>query len=60
MDKLADHKFAGVTPALRADISHFYSNPSPVLVSSGKNVRRWNKTKQEVDDLRAATLAPAN
>jgi len=60
LDKLADHKFAGVTPALQANIFHFYANPSPVLVSSRKDVRRWNKTKQEVDELRAATLAQAN
>jgi hypothetical protein len=58
LDKLADRKFAGVSPELRANIFRFYSNPSPVLVSSRKEVQRWRKTQEELDGLQSAPSAP--
>jgi hypothetical protein len=59
-DKLAGHKFAGVSPELRADIFRFYSNPSPVVISSRKEARQWRKTQEDLSALQTATIAQAN
>jgi hypothetical protein len=58
LDKLADHKFAGVPPELRANILRFYSNPLPVF--SRKEAQRWRKTQDHLSALQAATIAQAN
>jgi Zinc dependent phospholipase C len=56
MDRLAKNKFAGVTPALRANLLNFYKDPdAPNDVKKKK--KRWRKLQAEVQQLRTTQLA---
>jgi len=52
LDQLAGHNFDRITPALRANILAFYSDPGAPIATK-KNPADWQKTEAEVERLRA-------
>ena len=58
LDKLTNSKFAGMAPAVRNNILAFYQNPSAPNFTKKKR-EQWNKTQQELDQLRAIQPAQA-
>ena len=52
LDKLADHKFADMTPELRKNILDFYST-AEVPVFAKKNPEKWNKVLKNVTLLKS-------
>jgi zinc dependent phospholipase C len=58
LDKLADHKFQGLTPELQTNILQFFSAPKAAEIL-GKDPKRWEKTQQELVALRNTPLQPA-
>ena len=57
LDKLAEHKFQGVTPELQTNLLQFFGAPKAAEVL-GKDPKRWEKTQQELVALRNSTLQP--
>ena len=57
LDKLADKKYAQVTPDLRDDILHFYEGQSVAANAKPKDREEWEKAVKHVEELRSATLA---
>jgi len=57
LDKLADHKFQGVTPELQSNILQFFGGPKAAEVL-GKDAKRWEKTQQELAALKNTPLQP--
>ena len=55
--KLEDRKFAGVTPALRADILQYYGSAKPPAAAKKKE-DQWHKTVLALDKLKAFEPAP--
>jgi hypothetical protein len=54
--KLADRKFAGITPNLRANLLSYYKDRrAPVAEKNKKAAEKWTKLMAQVDQLRAAT-----
>jgi len=56
LDKLAEHKFQSVTPALRANILAFYANPNAPIATK-KHDKDWQKTLRDLEQLRAMNIA---
>ena len=56
--KLAQQNFAGVTPGIRADLLHFYSDPNAPYATKRK-AREWNKLQVDLKRLKDSTLAPS-
>jgi hypothetical protein len=56
LDKLADSKFAGISPELRDDILAFYRDPGAPNTTKKKR-DRWNKTMAELEQLKSASIA---
>jgi hypothetical protein len=60
LGKLADHKFAAVSPELRADILAYYSDRKPPVGPQTKKVSAaWAKTLEQLDQLQAADTVAA-
>ena len=60
LDKLTQHNFDQVTPELRANILAFYSNSSGAPLATRRKPATWQKTQDELQQLKAApTAAPA-
>jgi len=57
LDKLAEHKFANVTPDLRNNILQFYAQASAPAQANSKSNEEWQKAMKNVEQLKAATLA---
>ena len=56
--KLADRKFAGITPQLRANLLDYYKDrKAPAAEKDKKATEEWTKLMGRVDQLRAATPA---
>jgi hypothetical protein len=55
LEKLAEQNFAGVTPGLRADLLHFYSDPNAPYATK-RNAKQWNKL--QIDLKRLKDFAP--
>ena len=53
IDQLADEKFAGARPELRADILKFYGDPNGDY-STKKDPKAWAKVQTELEQLKAA------
>jgi len=54
--KLADRKFAGITPNLRANLLNYYKDrKAPVAEKNKKAAEEWTKLMARVEQLRAAT-----
>lgn len=56
LDKLADTKFAGISPDLRKDILAYYQDPNAPNTTKKKR-DRWNKTMAEIEQLKATQMA---
>jgi Zinc dependent phospholipase C len=57
VDDLAERKFAGLTPTLRANILDYYAHPAKP-VDTEKNPKQWAKTQKQLNDLKAASVVP--
>jgi Zinc dependent phospholipase C len=51
LDRLADHQFRGLNPALRDNILKFYSGSGPVAITQ-EGMERQEKTQRELDEMR--------
>ena len=56
LDKLADTKFAGISPDLRKDILAYYQDPNAPNTTKKKR-DRWTKTMAEIEQLKATQMA---
>ena len=54
LSRLSEHKFNGVTPDLRDNILHFYSDLS-APISTKKDTVKWQNVLTELDQLKAVT-----
>jgi hypothetical protein len=54
LTRLSEHKFSGVTPDLRDNILHFYSDLS-APISTKKDKVKWQKVLSSLEDLKAVT-----
>ncbi len=50
---LAEQKFAGVSPAVREELLHFFSNPDAPYATK-HNVKAWAKVQEQLEQLKAA------
>jgi hypothetical protein len=54
--KLADRKFAGITPGLRANLLAYYKDRKAPVAGKNKNgAEEWAKLMGQVEQLRAVT-----
>ena len=51
LEKLADQNFAGVTPSLRANLLHFYSDPNAPYATK-RNAKQWNTLQIDLKRLK--------
>jgi hypothetical protein len=56
LDRLADLKFAGVSPELRASLLEFYSDPNAPYATK-KDANEWTRVQAEIEQLKSAPLA---
>lgn len=56
LDRLAEGKFAQVSPELRTNILAYFADPAPPLAVK-KNKKEWAKVAREVDELKADSVA---
>jgi hypothetical protein len=54
LSRLSEEKFKGVTPDLRDNILHFYSDPS-APISTKKDKVQWQKVLSSLEELKAVT-----
>ena len=54
LSRLSEHKFNGITPDLRDNILHFYSDLS-APISTKKDTVKWQNVLTELDQLKAVT-----
>ena len=59
LDKLAQDKFAGLSPDLRQNILAFYQNPSAPNYAKKKR-EKWSKIQQELNQLKATEAVQAS
>jgi hypothetical protein len=59
LDKLANAKFEGLAPDVRQNILAYYQNPSSPNFTKKKR-DKWNKVQQELDQMKATGVPPAN
>lgn len=59
MDKLADHQFAGMTPALRDNIVTFYESVK-VPVFAKKHPDKWSRALRNLEQLKAMGVVGAS
>lgn len=59
LQKLAEQRFAGVTPALRDEILFFFSSPNAPYATK-RDAKAWAAVQQELTELRSASIAPAS
>jgi len=58
LEKLARQNFAGVTPGLRVDLLHFYSDPNAPYASKHK-AKQWNKLQIDLKRLKDFVPTPS-
>ena len=58
LDRLAEQKFAGLTPDLRADILRYYSDPKAAY-STKSDPKAWAKLQAELQELKNTPPAPS-
>ena len=51
LEKLAEQNFAGVTPGIRANLLHFYSDPNAPYATK-RNAKQWNKLQIDLKKLK--------
>jgi Zinc dependent phospholipase C len=60
LGKLADRKFAGVSPELRANVLDYYKDRKPPASPPNKKANaEWTKLMGQLDQLEAATATPS-
>jgi Zinc dependent phospholipase C len=61
VDKLAENKFAGTTPELKAELVHFFAEPDASYATK-HNAKAWTKLRAQLQQLKSASVdsAPAN
>lgn len=57
LSQLSDTKFNLTSPELRANIVEFYSDPT-AAIETKKDAARWQTVQTQLDQIKAATLAP--
>jgi hypothetical protein len=57
LDKLADRKFAGVSPELRSNLLDYYKDRKQPDTSSKKASEAWAKLRAQIDELQGSTAA---
>src|SRR5438445_6065753 len=57
LDELAETKFAGVTPEVKAELLHFYADPDAPY-STKRNAKAWAKVRAELQQLTSSPPAP--
>jgi Zinc dependent phospholipase C len=58
LEKLAEQDFAGMTPGIRANLLHFYSDPNAPYATK-RNAKQWNKLQIDLKKLKEFA-APAS
>ena len=58
LEKLAEQNFAGVTPSLRANLVHFYSDPNAPYATK-RNAKQWNKLQLDLKRLKDSVATPS-
>ena len=58
LSQLSQNKFNLTSPELRANILEFYSDPAAPIATK-KDPARWQSVQTELDQIKAATLPPA-
>ena len=53
LGQLADEKFAGVSPGVREELLHFFSEPDATYATK-RNVKAWAKVQVQLEQLKAA------
>ena len=51
LEKLAEQDFAGVTPGIRANLLHFYSDPNAPYATK-RDAKQWNKLQIDLKKLK--------
>jgi hypothetical protein len=61
LDKLASQKFAGMSPELREELIHFYSEPDAPYATK-RHPKAWDAVQSELAGLKSTTpsAVPAN
>jgi len=57
LDQLAETKFAGITPEVKAELLHFYADPDAPLATK-RNAKAWAKVRAELQQLTSSPPAP--
>jgi hypothetical protein len=58
LDQLAEKNFAGVTPALKAELVQFFADPGAAY-STKRNAKAWAKVQAQLEQLKSAGPGPA-
>jgi hypothetical protein len=58
LEKLAEQNFAGITPSLRANLLHFYSDPNAPYATK-RNAKQWNKLQLDLMRLKDSVAIPS-
>ena len=58
LEKLAQQNFAGVTPGLRSDLLHFYSDLNAPYATKRKP-KQWNKLQVDLKRLKDSGTHPS-
>jgi hypothetical protein len=56
LDKLAQRKFAGVSPELRQELLHFFAEPN-LPYATKRNPKAWARVQSELEQLKSANPA---
>ncbi len=57
LDQLAETKFAGITPEVKAELLHFYADPDAPYATK-RNAKAWAKVQAELQQLTSLPPAP--
>ncbi len=57
LDQLAETKFAGITPEVKAELLHFYADPDAPYATK-RNAKAWAKVRAELQQLTSSPPAP--
>jgi len=57
LDKLAEKNFAGATPGVKAELSHFFAEPDAPYATK-RNAKAWAKVQTQLQQLKAVATAP--
>ncbi len=58
LDKLAESKFAGASPEVKAELLHFFAEPDAPYATK-RNAKAWTRVQTQLQQLKSASSAPA-